>query len=90
MKKDAARLALLYKYGGVYSDLDTITIKSFEPIMKYSGFGHITESISSTAANGLIVFKQKHPYLYDVIKEISQNYYPYGNKFINSRIFLEN
>ena len=79
MKKDAARLALLYKYGGLYSDLDTITIKSFEPLMKYSGFGYMTESNRSSLGNGLIIFTQKHPYLYYVIKEMSETYYPYGN-----------
>ena len=40
---DAARLALLWKYGGFYSDLDTISLKSFEPLRNYSGFGFLTE-----------------------------------------------
>ncbi len=40
---DAARLALLWKYGGFYSDLDTISLKNFEPLNNYSGFGFLTE-----------------------------------------------
>ncbi len=40
---DATRLALLWKYGGFYSDLDTISLKTFEPLRNYSGFGFLTE-----------------------------------------------
>jgi len=40
---DALRLALLYKYGGFYSDTDTITLKSFSDLMNYNGFGYLDE-----------------------------------------------
>ncbi len=36
---DAFRLAILWKYGGVYSDIDTITLKSFIGIENYDGVG---------------------------------------------------
>jgi hypothetical protein len=76
--KDAARLALLYKYGGIYSDFDTITMKSFQSLLKYSGFGLITESNSSSVGNGLIIFKSNHPYLNYTIKQFVENYSPGG------------
>lgn len=34
-KADVLRLMILYKYGGIYLDLDTICIKSFAPLLKY-------------------------------------------------------
>ncbi len=58
--------------------MDTITIKSFESIIKYSGFGHLTESNSSSLGNGLIIFKPNHPYLYYALEEMSNTYYPGG------------
>jgi len=36
---DALRLAILWKYGGFYSDIDTITLKSFIGLASYDGFG---------------------------------------------------
>ena len=36
---DGLRLALVYKFGGVYSDLDTITIKSFKTFIDQSQSG---------------------------------------------------
>ena len=41
---DAVRLALLYKYGGFYSDTDTITLKSFSDLINYNGFGVLDEN----------------------------------------------
>jgi mannosyltransferase OCH1-like enzyme len=41
---DAVRLALMWKYGGFYSDLDTISLKDFSPLLKYSGFGYLNEN----------------------------------------------
>jgi hypothetical protein len=38
---DALRLALLWKYGGIYSDLDTITVKSFQSLIPFSGAGFL-------------------------------------------------
>jgi hypothetical protein len=38
---DALRLALLWKYGGIYSDLDTIAVKNFMPLFNYSGAGFL-------------------------------------------------
>jgi hypothetical protein len=35
---DAIRLALLYKKGGLYTDIDTITLRSFDLFYKYSAF----------------------------------------------------
>ena len=38
---DALRLALLWKHGGFYSDLDTVAIKSFYALVNFSGAGFL-------------------------------------------------
>ncbi len=40
---DILRLVLLWKYGGFYSDLDTITIKSVKDLLHYPGMGYMYE-----------------------------------------------
>jgi hypothetical protein len=37
-KANLLRLALLYKYGGVYMDTDTITVKPFNDLLNFKGF----------------------------------------------------
>lgn len=64
----------MYKYGGVYSDLDTITIKSFEPLLDEgkNGFGNLDEKIGI----GVLLFKSKTPYLEYVINKFPKIYKP--------------
>jgi hypothetical protein len=73
---DAARLVLLWKYGGFYSDLDTITIKSYEPLLPYSGAGYILNNKGPSLANGFLHFRAKHPLLEQAIHRFADNYNP--------------
>lgn len=77
---DAARFSLLYKYGGVYSDLDTITLKSFEPLIKQNnvngGAGYLYEEGDSLGA-GVLLFKSAHPFLKHLLERLSKSYDPY-------------
>ena len=61
---DAARFALLYKYGGVYSDLDTLTLKNFRPLIEQqqSGAGYLYERGDSLGV-GVLNFRAAHPFL---------------------------
>lgn len=43
----ALRLALIWKYGGVYSDTDMIALKSFSDLRKLNGFGDKDGSVPS-------------------------------------------
>ena len=43
---DAARFVLLWKYGGFYIDLDTITLKSVQPVSVFSSVGLLFEGDS--------------------------------------------
>jgi mannosyltransferase OCH1-like enzyme len=75
---DAARLALLYKYGGFYSDFDTITVRSLYPISKYAAaMGYLWENKDSIG-NGFLHFRLGHPLLLAAMNEFNNNYYPYA------------
>lgn len=74
---DAARLALLWKYGGVYSDLDTITIKSFQSLLDQTGgVGYLYEN-SDSVGNGVLVFQPAHRFVNKVMEEFTKKYDPY-------------
>lgn len=83
---DAARLALLWKYGGVYSDLDTITIKSFQSLIGLSassgsmsggGVGYLYENGGASVGNGVLVFQPEHRFLKRVMDSFVDHYDPY-------------
>jgi mannosyltransferase OCH1-like enzyme len=71
-------MALLWKYGGVYSDLDTVTLKSFEPLLrsKTNGVGYAYELYDSVN-NGVLVFQHHHWFLTLAMEKFVQNYNPY-------------
>ena len=73
---DALRLTLVYKNGGIYSDLDTITIKSFEPLTNYSGFGGNRDNPKSVISNGFFHFRKNHEFLLKALEEIPKIYNP--------------
>ena len=72
---DAARLAVLYKYGGFYSDLDTIAVKSFEPLMNKSGAGYLHEG-GASLGNGFLHFTKNHTFLAFLMSQIQLKYDP--------------
>ena len=72
---DAMRLVLLYKNGGVYSDLDTICLKSFEDLLDFSGVGYLNEW-GESLGNGFIIFKKNHSFLLDSISDFARSYDP--------------
>ena len=65
----------MWKYGGIYSDLDTVTLKSFKPLMDKgkSGIGHMFENYADIA-NGIMVFQSKFPFIFYVIEKFAKNY----------------
>jgi hypothetical protein len=73
---DASRIALLYKHGGFYSDLDTITIKSFEGLLEHSGLGYLRESTPSVG-NGFLCFRKQHPFLKYHMEIFMSSYDPF-------------
>lgn len=66
----------MYKYGGIYSDLDTITLKSFEPLLDQgkNGFGDLKGSVN--IGIGLLLFKANSTYLKNVVQQFPKIYNP--------------
>jgi lactosylceramide 4-alpha-galactosyltransferase len=66
---DLFRVVVLYKYGGYYSDLDTITIKSIEPLLNYNGFGLQSDyPIDINLSN--LIFSKNHLFLHEWMSEM--------------------
>jgi lactosylceramide 4-alpha-galactosyltransferase len=69
---DMLRFTLIWKYGGFYSDLDTITIKSVSSLFKFPGLGYLEDH--AKVGSGILAFPKSHPLLYEALKEIKKNY----------------
>lgn len=66
----------MWQYGGIYMDTDTITLKSFAPLieMKKNGFGYLYE-YEDSLSNSFLIFTQKlHPYLKYLIDAFVADY----------------
>ena len=72
---DILRIVSLWKLGGYYSDLDTITLKSIQDLIVYNGFALQSDSpLEVTNAN--IIFSRNHPLLIDLMQLMIKNYNP--------------
>ncbi|XP_071724805.1 uncharacterized protein [Rutidosis leptorrhynchoides] len=77
---DLIRLAVLYKYGGVYLDTDFVTIKSFKGLRNSVGAQSADRSNRWTRLNGaVLVFDKNHPILYEFMEEFASTFD--GNKW---------
>jgi hypothetical protein len=83
-------MTVMYKYGGVYSDLDTITLKSFEPLLDEgkSGFGDMFEGFMSINI-AVLIFKPKTPFLKYVLEKLPLIYKPYEWGTNGPRLFFD-
>ena len=72
---DALRLVLMYKYGGFYSDLDTITIRNLGELFYFPavGTGNATHEY---LGNGILNFPRNHKLINDTINDFIQYYSP--------------
>jgi mannosyltransferase OCH1-like enzyme len=75
-KVDIMRMEILYKYGGIYIDADSICVEPFdEIIMSRQAFASYENEIkrNGLVSNGTIGFYQKHKLCYDAIGWIYNN-----------------
>ncbi|XP_062095963.1 uncharacterized protein At4g19900 [Humulus lupulus] len=82
------RLALLYKYGGVYTDTDMIFVKSFSRLKNVIGAQTIDLETGkwSRLNNAVLVFDKSHPLLFEFIKEFALTFD--GNKWGHNGPYL--
>ncbi|KAF7253852.1 Alpha-1,4-N-acetylglucosaminyltransferase [Varanus komodoensis] len=65
---DAIRLAMLWKYGGIYMDTDVISIRPI-PVTNF-----LAAQSSQFSSNGILGFQPHHRFLWDCMKDFVQNY----------------
>ncbi|XP_058083356.1 uncharacterized protein LOC131231241 [Magnolia sinica] len=82
------RLAVLYKFGGIYIDTDIIVMKSFSSLRNVIGAQTIDVETGnwSRLNNAVMVFDKKHPLLYKFIKEFTLTFD--GNKWGHNGPYL--
>ncbi|GLT75101.1 hypothetical protein SLA2020_468510 [Shorea laevis] len=75
------RLALLYKFGGVYIDADVMVLRSFNKLRNVVGAQTIDLETKSWSRlnNAVLIFDKEHPLLYKFIQEFALTFN--GNKW---------
>ncbi|XP_010918479.2 uncharacterized protein [Elaeis guineensis] len=70
------RLAILYKYGGVYIDTDVIVLRSFDGLKNAIGAQSVYAKTGnwSRLNNAVMVFDEKHPLLYKFMEEFARTF----------------
>ena len=89
-KSDIARYEILYKFGGIFIDADSLWIQnSLNDILersKISGMFCAEEPVNKwSIANGVIGFTKEHPILQNMINHISNNYFNLKKKLKKER-----
>ena len=73
---DILRVAILWKIGGYYTDFDTLTVRSVEPLLKYPGVGYLFEANNHSMNNAIMNFPRHHPFLTAAMDDIVRGYKP--------------
>ncbi|XP_057983153.1 uncharacterized protein LOC131168022 [Malania oleifera] len=69
------RLAILYKYGGIYLDTDFIVLRDFSGLRNSIGAQSVNVAGNWTRLNNaVLVFEKNHPLLYQFIEEFASTF----------------
>ncbi|XP_034638345.1 alpha-1,4-N-acetylglucosaminyltransferase [Trachemys scripta elegans] len=68
ISSDASRLALIWKYGGIYMDTDVISIRPI-PVANF-----LAAQASKFSSNGIFGFPHHHWFIWDCMNDFVQNY----------------
>lgn len=82
---DALRFTLIWKYGGIYLDMDVVTLKP----LKYLKNAAVTENWDRVAA-GILIFDKNHELIRKCVYDFAKNYDPYDFVYNGPGIFTEN
>uniref|UniRef100_A0A131YY22 Lactosylceramide 4-alpha-galactosyltransferase n=1 Tax=Rhipicephalus appendiculatus TaxID=34631 RepID=A0A131YY22_RHIAP len=66
---DALRLLVLWKYGGVYADMDVLTLKGFSELRNV-----VSRELFPDVGNSVLVFDRGHPFLLRCLEEFTTTY----------------
>lgn len=85
---DALRLVLLWKYGGVYVDLDVVVLGSFDEVRN-----SVCRELFPDVGNAVMAFDKGHPFLLHCMRELANSYrpmdYPYNGPRLLDRVLCE-
>lgn len=71
---DMVRIAILWKYGGVYLDLDCFSLKSLDSLHNTLGMSDV---LPNWIENGVVAFQSKHPFLRYLMAYMVLEFKPY-------------
>jgi mannosyltransferase OCH1-like enzyme len=74
MKADAWRIAIIYIYGGVYADLDTVCLVPIEEWIKDYSFVAAIETPIGAIGNFTFAAEPKHPIIKSCLDQLLLNY----------------
>ncbi|CAN7998490.1 unnamed protein product, partial [Ixodes hexagonus] len=68
---DALRLLVLWKYGGVYADMDVLVLKDVSHLQN-----SVSRELFPLIGNSMMTFQRGHPFLLACLQEFAINYKP--------------
>ncbi|XP_077528701.1 lactosylceramide 4-alpha-galactosyltransferase-like [Haemaphysalis longicornis] len=68
---DALRLLVLWKYGGIYADMDVLTLRSFDKLENV-----LARELFPDVGNSVMAFRKRNPFLFRCLEEFSKTYKP--------------
>jgi len=88
---DAMRLALVFKYGGFYSDLDAIVLQDLTSLKNIIGATKVNDKSGTLhhLANGEFTFEMKHQLLWETMKLFSEKYTGNVREEVGPRLITE-
>jgi len=72
-KCDCIRLALIYLYGGMWCDADTICLKSFEPLFENDGFTGFRWEHSGSILNGYFLAPKSDSQVENCLNDVNES-----------------
>jgi glycosyltransferase involved in cell wall biosynthesis len=72
-KADVARLEILIKHGGIYMDIDVISLKPFGDLLKKSCVLGIENAQGTSISNAVIMAEPNHPFIIEWLKQTGDN-----------------
>lgn len=89
------RLVLLYKYGGIYLDVDVLVLKDVSGLKNCVGIQAVDERarIWTSLNNAVMIFDQKHPLLLKLIEEFTTHFdgnaWGHNGPYMVSRVVMK-
>lgn len=72
-KADVARLQILIKHGGIYMDIDVISLKPFDNLLHHTCVLGIEDADNTSISNAVILSKPNHPFIVEWLEQTGHN-----------------